>query len=101
VTAATERRRQTVHLACTGFVLLLPWLTIEQALVLAGAAIVLNWLVMPVLGWDAALRRDEDRLLDGVRTYPIAVLLSLLIFPSSGATVLPSGVGWPITEISL
>src|SRR5262249_2999739 len=47
-----EDRRQAIHFAMTGFALALRWLEPWQAYAMAGAAIVLNWILLPALGWD-------------------------------------------------
>ena len=77
--ARAERRRQAVHLAMTGFALALRWLTPAQAALCAGAAIVLSWVILPLLG--ASLRRPGGPFVDGVRTYPVAVLALVLLLP--------------------
>lgn len=81
----TEARRKALHLAMTSFAIALRWLEPWQALALAGAAIVLNWGLMPALGWDRGIRREEAPFVDGVKTYPVAVLLALLLFPLPAA----------------
>lgn len=76
-----ENRRQFLHLAMTGFAMALRWLEPWQALVMAGAAIALNWIVLPALGWDRGIRRAGGPFVDGVKMYPVAVLGVLLAFP--------------------
>ena len=56
-------------------------LTHAQALALAGAAIVLNWLVLPRLSAD--MRRPGGPFLDGVKTYPLAVFALIAALPPS------------------
>ncbi len=77
--AAAEDRRQFVHLAITGLALALRFLTPREAAVCAAAGIVLNWLVLPRLGWG--LQRAGGPVVDGVRTYPVAVLGLVLALP--------------------
>jgi len=81
--SAREDRRQVLHLAMTGIALTLRWLTPGQAAALAGAAIVLNWVVLPCLGRD--LRRPGGPFVDGVKLYPVAILLLVLTLPPSSA----------------
>jgi dolichol kinase len=76
-----EDRRQVLHFAMTGFALALRWLSPGQALAMAGAAIVFNWIVMPALGWDKNLRREGAPFVDGMKLYPVAVLALLVLFP--------------------
>ena len=78
MTLAAEDRRKFVHLLMTAFVVALRWLTPEQAWACAGAAILLNWVLLPLLGVD--LRRKGDPFVDGVKLYPVAVLLVLVLF---------------------
>jgi dolichol kinase len=76
---AQEDRRQLIHLAMTGFALALRCLTPTQAALCAGAAIALNWVVLPLLRVD--MRREGGPFVDGVRLYPIAVLGLVLALP--------------------
>lgn len=78
----SEDRRQALHLGVTAFALTLRWLEPWQAWTLAGAAVGVNWLLLPALGWDRDLRREGSPFADGVKLYPIAVLAVLLLFPS-------------------
>jgi dolichol kinase len=80
-----EDRRQALHFAMTGFAVALRWLEPWQAYAMAGAAIVLNWAVLPALGWDKGLRREGGPFADGVKLYPVAVLAALLLFPMHAA----------------
>jgi dolichol kinase len=63
----------------TVFALTLRWLTPQQAAALALAAVLLNWVVLPLTGRD--LRRPGDPWLDGVKLYPVAVLLLVFFLP--------------------
>ena len=76
-----EDRRQGVHAAMTLLALLLRGLTPTQAALVAGAAVVLNWVVLPLTGLDRGLRREGGPWIDGVKTYPVAVLAAVLLFP--------------------
>ena len=77
----SEDRRKAVHLAMTLFALLLRWLDLWAAAACAGAAILLNWVIMPLLGTDRSLLRDGERFVSGVKLYPVGVLLIILLFP--------------------
>ena len=76
-----EDRRQALHFAMTGFAVALRWLEPWQAYALAGAAIAVNWGLLPALGWDRGVRREGGPFVDGVKMYPIAVLVVLIAFP--------------------
>lgn len=65
----------------TVFVLTLRWLTPMQAALVAGAAVALNWVVLPVTGLERRLRREGEPFVNGLKLYPVAVLLVLLLFP--------------------
>jgi dolichol kinase len=81
-----ETRRQMLHLGMASWVVVLRWLTPSEAAAVAAGAIVLNWIVMPVLGLDRrVLRREGESFIDGVKLYPVAVLVALLIFPYPAA----------------
>lgn len=81
-----EDRRQLVHLAMTGWVLILPWLTQDGARALAGAAVLLNWVVLPLSGLDRRwFRREDGPFVDGAKLYPVAVLVALLLLPVPAA----------------
>ncbi len=83
MTDAREDRRQFVHAGMTLFALTLRWLTPLQAAVCAAAAIGLNWLILPRFsGAPAGERRGFG---DGVRIYPIAVLLLIVVLPAPRA----------------
>ena len=77
----SEGRRQFVHLGCTLFILPLPWLESTGALVLAGAAALLNWVVFPVTGLDRRwFRREGESFVNGAKVYPVAVLVVVAHF---------------------
>lgn len=77
--------RPRVH-AYTGLLALLlgvlpdPW-----HVVTACAGVVLGWIVFPLSGIDARLRRADEPWLGGLRTYPLAVLLLVLLLPRADA----------------
>jgi len=78
---AREDKRKAVHLAMTLFALLLRWLSRWEAAAFAVAAILLNWVIMPLTGMDRTLGRERERFVSGVKLYPVAVLLIILLFP--------------------
>lgn len=80
-----EDRRQFVHASMTLLALLLRVLTPLQAQAVAAAAILLNWVVLPATKLDRGLRREGAPWVDGVKLYPVAVLLALLLFPLAEA----------------
>jgi dolichol kinase len=77
----------------TSFALTLRWLTAEQAAAMAAAAIVLNWVILPLTGRD--LRRPGEPFVDGVKLYPVAILalVTFLPLPSAAAAWGVLGVG--------
>jgi dolichol kinase len=92
-----EDLRKFVHLSMTGFALLLRWLNWWQAAACAGAAIILNWVVLPAIGADRSLGRRGEHYVSGVKLYPIGVLLTILVFhpwmPIAAAGWAALGVG--------
>jgi dolichol kinase len=91
-----EDLRQLVHLATTLFALLLRWLDLGQAAALAGAAVLLNWIVFPVTGLDRLFGRDGEHHISGVKLYPVGVLLVIVLFrhlPTAAAGWAALGVG--------
>ena len=84
-----EDRRKLVHLSMTTFALLLRWLEPWQAVAFAGAAIFLNWVLLPLLGVDRHLGRDGEHYVSGVKLYPVGVLIAVLLFPMPAAAA-----GW-------
>lgn len=88
-----ESRRQLLHLSMTAFALLLPWLAPWQAAGLAGAAVLVNWALLPALKWDRGVRREGGPFVDGVKLYPVAVLAVLLLFPSRPQTAAAAAWG--------
>lgn len=96
MTLAHEDRRQWTHLAMTGFVVALRWLSPLQAIALAATALVFNLLVLPRLpGAREWMRRSDERGVGGVRMYPVAVVAALLLFdlPVAAAAWAVMGVG--------
>ena len=80
----SETRRQIVHVAMSGFALLLVWLTWWQAALCAAAALLFNVFVLPRAAGQT-LSRPTDRTRGyplGILLYPLSVLLLILAFPS-------------------
>jgi uncharacterized protein (TIGR00297 family) len=80
-----ELARKLVHVGCGGFALLLRYMTGAQAAVLAAAAFLFNWLVLPRIG-GKNLWRGADHAKGypvGILLYPLAVLGLVLFFWSS------------------
>lgn len=79
----TEYRRKAVHVGSSGFALLLRWLNFRHAAVLALAAFLFNWQILPRLG-GKKLYRDDDHQRGypiGILLYPISVLILILTIP--------------------
>ena len=91
----TEDRRQAVHAGAALLLIALRWLTPFQAACMAGAAVVLNWVILPVTGLDRGLRREGGPWIDGVKVYPLAVLAAVLLFPLPAAAA-----GWAVLGIA-
>jgi uncharacterized protein (TIGR00297 family) len=83
-TGFSETGRQLVHIAMSGFALLLRWLTWPQAAAMAAAALVFNVLVLPRVGGRVFYRpADQARgYPPGILLYPFAVLVLILVFRS-------------------
>lgn len=82
MTSSSEDRRQMVHIAMGAWALLLRWISWPQAIALASAALLFNWLVLPRIG-GRALYREADHARGypmGILLYPFVVLLLILIF---------------------
>lgn len=90
-----EDLRQTIHGGCTLFALALRSMDRSGAMLLAGSAVALAWIAMPLLRWDRAIRRDGGPFVDGVKLYPLAVLglVALLPLPQAAAAWGVLGIG--------
>jgi uncharacterized protein (TIGR00297 family) len=82
--AASERTRQTVHVAMGAFALLLRYLSWWQAAVLAAGALGFNCFLLPHFGGSRLYRTAEHTrgYSAGMLLYPLAVLLLVLMFPA-------------------
>lgn len=77
--------RPAVHAAMGLFALALGVLPRWAALAMAVAAILNNWVLLPRLAVERRLRRPGEPFLGGLRTYPVAVLLLVLLLPPAEA----------------
>jgi dolichol kinase len=79
------RRRQAIHLLVGGCAFLVkPWGR-PACSVVALLGLLYNAVIAPRFGLDRAYRRDGEGHLGGLVTYPLAVLLLLLLFPATVA----------------
>ncbi len=76
-----ETRRQLIHLAVVAFAVPVPFLGATWAVVLAGFAVFMNWVVVPLTGRDKEIMREGEKFLNGIRFYPVAVLIALVTLP--------------------
>lgn len=76
-----EGARRAIHFLAGGCALLLPWLGQSWGAVMAAAALAYNAIVAPALGFDRGYRRAGERVWGGLTTYPLAVLLLIVIAP--------------------
>ncbi|MDA1195171.1 MAG: hypothetical protein O2894_08290 [Planctomycetota bacterium] len=77
--------RPRIH-AYTGLLaLLLGVLPAPWHLVMAAGGVIAGWIVFPLTGLDARLRRPGEPFLGGLRTYPLAVLGLVLLLPRTEA----------------
>jgi dolichol kinase len=77
--------RSLVHAGTGLLALLLGVLPPPWHLVAAGAGVLLGWVVLPLTGLDAPLRRPGEPWLGGLRTYPLAVLVLVAWLPRAEA----------------
>lgn len=76
-----ELRRQLIHLFVGGFAIPVPFLGPKAAVGLALVAVFANWVIAPLTGGDKALMREGEKFLNGIRFYPVAVLIALIALP--------------------
>ena len=93
-----EAARRVVHVGCVAFALLLRWLTWPQAALLALAAFVFNWQVLPRVGGRGMWRSpDVERGYPvGILAYPLAVLALVLLFRDR---LWMAAAGWGILAV--
>lgn len=89
--AQNEALRKLVHIAFGFVAYSLRWLTWEQAVALAVAAIIFNALVLPRVGGKLIARERSGRDI-GILLYPLAVLVLVLLF--RGPNVHIAAVAW-------
>ncbi|HET8645093.1 MAG TPA: DUF92 domain-containing protein, partial [Vicinamibacteria bacterium] len=79
---AAELRRKGIHIAVGHFALLLRWLTWPQAILMALAACLFNWRVLPAIGGRGLWREREHGAgyALGILLYPLSVLALILVF---------------------
>jgi uncharacterized protein (TIGR00297 family) len=77
-----EWKRKLVHIAVGGFALLLRFLTPVQAALMALAAVVFNWQVLPRIGGRSMWRAEEISRgrARGILIYPLSVLGLVVVF---------------------
>jgi uncharacterized protein (TIGR00297 family) len=82
--ASGELKRKLVHLGVGGFAFLLRYLTWPQAALMALAAFLFNWQVLPRMGGKALWRGPEQErgYARGILLYPLSVLGLILFFHS-------------------
>jgi uncharacterized protein (TIGR00297 family) len=93
-----ELARRIVHVGCVGFALLLRWLTWPEAALLAVAAFLFNWKVLPRIGGRGMWRgADVSRGFPlGILAYPLSVLVLILLFHDR---LWMAAVGWGILAV--
>ena len=84
VTLRSELPRKLVHIGMGAFALLLRWLTPGQAMLMAGAALILNVFFLHGLTLGSLLRPEEQasRFSRGIVLYPAVLLLTFIVFRS-------------------
>src|SRR6185436_17852577 len=93
-----ELSRRIVHVSCVAFALLLRWLTWPQAALVALAAFVFNWQVLPRL-FGRGMWRSADVARGypiGILAYPLAVLALILFFRDR---LWMAAAGWGILAV--
>jgi uncharacterized protein (TIGR00297 family) len=77
-----EVGRKVIHIAVGHFALLLRWLTWPQAALMAAAAFLFNWRMLPLLGGRGLWRDGEHSAgyARGILLYPLSVLALVLLF---------------------
>lgn len=79
--SARENRRQLVHLGVILMALPVPFLGPTWSLALTAGAVINNWVIMPLTGVDRAFNREGEKYLNGVRIYPVAVMILVALLP--------------------
>ncbi len=76
-----EDLRQLVHAAATCLAVTLVWLPPWAYYGCVGLVILIEWVVLPLAGVDMGVEREGEPWFNGIRSYGVAVLLLLLVFP--------------------
>lgn len=79
--SSKELTRQLVHASLGVVALSLRWLTMPQALLLAGVAVVHNFVLLPRVPWGRGLFRADESRFGGIVLYPVVVLALLIALP--------------------
>ncbi len=79
--SVSETARQRVHIAMVGFAVLLRYLDWRQAAAFAVAALAFNIFLLPRVAPSILRARDREGW-GGIRLYPLAVLVLILVFRS-------------------
>ncbi len=95
---AGEAARKVVHVGVGGFALLLRWLSWPQAALLAAAAFLFNWQLLPRIGGRSLWRSHEhgDGYARGILIYPLSVLGLVLWFRDD---LWLTGVAWTLLSV--
>jgi uncharacterized protein (TIGR00297 family) len=93
-----ELARRVVHVGCVGFAFLLRWLTWPEAALLAVAAFLFNWKLLPRFGGRGMWRgADVSRGFPlGILAYPLSVLVLILLFHDR---LWMAAAGWGILAV--
>jgi len=75
--------RPLLHAVTGLFALCLGFLSWELGMVGACLGLLAGWVVIPMTSLEARLRRPGEPFLGGLRTYPVAVFLLVLLLPST------------------
>jgi len=95
-----EDNRQFVHLGTTLFAVTLLWIPLWAGYAACAAAIVFWWIVVPMMKRDVGFTRAGEPFVNGLRTYPVAVLLLLLFFRAPPAHPLAAPVAaWGVLGV--
>ena len=95
-----EDGRQLAHLGVTVFAVPLIWLPMWVGYAACAAAIVFWWIVVPLLKRDVGFTRPGEPFVNGLRMYPVAVLILLLFFQHPEAHPLATPVAaWAVLGV--
>ncbi len=83
--AGAGLRRPIVHAATGLLALTLGLLPAPWHLVAAGLGLVAGWILLPLTAFGRGLQRPGEPFFSGLRTYPVAVFLLVLLLPRAEA----------------